>query len=371
MAGWAVICENAPPCLNDSTPGDVLLPQGMTPESILEYPRPAPPPGGETHEIAPGVHWLRMPLPFALDHINLWLLEDEGAWVLIDCGIGDDTTRALWERIFAARIAGLPVKRIVVTHHHPDHAGLALWLTERTGAEFWMPQAEYFAAHAHREGSAGLGFDNVIAMFTRNGVAGERLALLQQRRSNYRSRVPGFPSSYRRLTEGQGLRIGGRSWRVVMGYGHAPEHAALYCEELGVLISGDMVLPKISTNVSVWSNDPDGNPLALFLDSISRYAALPATTLTLPSHGLPFRGLRERIAQLQEHHRLRLAELLEVCDAPKAAADVLGTLFRRSLDTHQLFFAMGEAMAHLHFLHDEGRLARLVEGDGVIRYIRN
>jgi glyoxylase-like metal-dependent hydrolase (beta-lactamase superfamily II) len=343
----------------------------MTPESILEYPRPSPPPGGETHEIAPGVHWLRMPLPFALDHINLWLLEDEGAWVLIDCGIGDDATRALWERLFAGRIAGLPVKRVIVTHHHPDHAGLALWLTERTGAEFWMPQAEYFAAHAQREGSAGFGFDNVIAMFTRNGVAGERLELLQQRRSNYRSRVPGFPTSYRRLTEAQVHRIGGRSWRVMMGYGHAPEHAALHCEELGVLISGDMVLPKISTNVSVWSNEPEGNPLALFLDSIARYAALPATTLTLPSHGLPFRGLRERIAQLQEHHRLRLAELLEVCDEPRTAADVLGTLFRRNLDTHQLFFAMGEAMAHLHFLHDEGRLERSVDNDGVIRYLRN
>lgn len=343
----------------------------MTPESLLEYPRPAPPSGGETHEIAPGVHWLRMPLPFALDHINLWLLEDEGAWVLIDCGIGDDATRALWERLFAGRIAGLPVTRIIVTHHHPDHAGLALWLTERTGAEFWTPQAEYFAAHAQREGSAGFGFDNVIAMFKRNGIAGERLELLQQRRSNYRSRVPGFPASYRRLMEAQVHRIGGRSWRVMMGYGHAPEHAALHCEELGVLISGDMVLPKISTNVSVWSNEPEGNPLALFLDSISRYAALPPKTLTLPSHGLPFRGLRERIAQLQEHHRLRLAELLEVCDAPRTAADVLGTLFRRNLDTHQLFFAMGEAMAHLHFLHDEGRLKRSADGDGVIRYIRN
>jgi glyoxylase-like metal-dependent hydrolase (beta-lactamase superfamily II) len=343
----------------------------MTPESPLEYPRPAPPAGGETFEIAPGVHWLRMPLPFALDHINLWALEDERAWTLVDCGIGDEGTRALWDRIFAGRFATHPVQRIIVTHHHPDHAGLALWLTERTGAEFWMPQAEYFAAHAHREGAAGFGFDNVIAMFTRNGLAGENLALLQQRQSNYRSRVPGFPSSYRRLMEGQTLRIGGRAWRVVMGYGHAPEHAALYCEELGVLISGDMVLPKISTNVSVWSNEPEGNPLALFLDSISRYAELPATTLTLPSHGLPFRGLRERVVQLKEHHRLRLAELQEACDTPKAAQDVLDTLFRRKLDTHQLFFAMGEAMAHLHFLHYEGRLERSAGADGVVRYVRS
>ena len=271
----------------------------MNPESVLEYPRAAPPAGGETFEIAPGVHWLRMPLPFALDHINLWLLEDGDGWTLVDCGIGDDTTRALWERIFAERVAGRPVKRAIVTHHHPDHAGLAAWLVERTGAEFWMPQGEYLAAHAMRDGSAGYGFDNVIAMFTRNGIAGEKLALLQQRRSNYRSRVPGFPSSYRRLMEGQTHRIGGRAWRVIMGYGHAPEHAALYCEESGVLISGDMVLPKISTNVSVWANEPEGNPLALFLDSIAGYAQLPAKTLILPSHGLPFRGLRERVAQLQ------------------------------------------------------------------------
>jgi glyoxylase-like metal-dependent hydrolase (beta-lactamase superfamily II) len=168
--------------------------------------------------------------------------------------------------------------------------------------------------------------------------------------------------------DGDALQIGRRNWKVIMGYGHAPEHAALYCEEAGVLISGDMVLPKISTNVSVWSNEPEGNPLALFLDSLSRYAGLPATTLTLPSHGLPFRGLRERIAQLKEHHRLRLDELHEACDTPKAAAEVIDTLFRRKLDTHQLFFAMGEAMAHLHWLEHERRLERSLGADGVVRY---
>jgi glyoxylase-like metal-dependent hydrolase (beta-lactamase superfamily II) len=347
----------------------------MTPESVLQYPHATPPAPGETLQVAPGVHWLRMPLPFALDHINLWLLEDEidgaACWTLVDCGIGDDATRALWDRIFEGRIAGRPVRRLMVTHHHPDHAGLASWLVERTGAELWMPQAEYFAAHAMREGRAGFAFDNVVAMFVRNGLAGEKLELMKQRRSNYASRVPGFPAVYRRLMEGAEHRVGGLGWRAIMGYGHTPEHAALWCEELGVLISGDMVLPRISTNVSVWANEPEGDPLRLFLDSLLKYVDLPATTLTLPSHGLPFRGVRERIAQLQEHHRLRLEELLEVCDTPKAAADVLGTLFRRSLDTHQLFFAMGEAMAHLHLLHGEGKLKRSVGADGVIRYVRN
>jgi glyoxylase-like metal-dependent hydrolase (beta-lactamase superfamily II) len=164
------------------------------------------------------------------------------------------------------------------------------------------------------------------------------------------------------------VKIDGRDWHVLMGYGHAPEHAALYCESLGVLVSGDMVLPRISTNVSVPPAQPTGNPLALYLQSILRYAELPPETLALPSHGLPFRGVRERVAQLQEHHRLRLAELLEACDSPKSAADVLQTLFRRTLDAHQTFFAMGEAMAHLHYLLEQGLLRK--EDGEVIRYVR-
>ncbi len=344
----------------------------MTPESLLQYPHAEPPAPGETREVAPGIRWLRMPLPFALDHINLWLLEDEldgeASWTAIDCGLGDDPTRALWERIFESQLQGRPVGRVIVTHHHPDHAGQAAWLTGRWQAEFWMAQGEFLAAHALREGLAGYGFEHVLAMYRRNGLDPERLRALEGRGMAYRRRVPDFPIAYRRLVEGHSQRIGGRDWRVIMGYGHSPEHAALYCEEAGVLIAGDMVLPKISTNVSVWGTEPEGNPLSLFLDSIGRYARLPADTFILPSHGLPFRGLRERVAQLQEHHRLRLAELHEVCESPKAAADVLSTLFRRELDTQQLFFAMGEAMAHLHFLHADGRLTRTVGGDGVVRY---
>jgi glyoxylase-like metal-dependent hydrolase (beta-lactamase superfamily II) len=340
----------------------------MTPESVLQYPHAEPPAPGDTTQVAPGIHWLRMPLPFALNHINLWLLEDGASWTIVDCGLGDEPTRALWERIFASQLREKPVSRVIVTHHHPDHAGQAAFLLGRSGADFWMPQAEFLAAHALREALAGYAIEHVLALFRRNGLDGERLAKLEARGMAYRRRVPEFPLSYRRLMEGQTHRIGGRDWRVIMGYGHAPEHAALYCEELGVLIAGDMVLPKISTNVSVWAIEPEGNPLSLFLASIERYAGLPATTLVLPSHGLPFRGLRERIAQLQEHHRLRLAELHEVCDTPKAAAEVLATLFRRELDTQQLFFAMGEAMAHLHLLHAQGRLARDVGPDGVVRF---
>jgi glyoxylase-like metal-dependent hydrolase (beta-lactamase superfamily II) len=339
----------------------------MTPESLLQYPQTTPPAPAATREIVPGVHWLRMPLPFALDHINLWLLEDEGGWTLVDCGLGNDATRALWERLFASSVRG-PLRRVIVTHHHPDHAGQAAWLTGRSGAEFWMTQGEFLAAHTLREGLAGYAFQDVLAMFRRNGLSGERLAALEGRGMAYRRGVPEFPPTYRRLMAGQKHEIGGHAWQVLAGYGHAPEHASLYCEDIGVFIAGDMVLPRISTNVSVWGIEPEGNPLALFLESIGRFAMLPAETLVLPSHGLPFRGLRERIAQLEEHHRLRLAELHEACDAPKSAAEVLGTLFRRELDAHQTFFAMGEAMAHLHYLHADGRLARELGSDGVVRY---
>lgn len=342
----------------------------MTPESILEYPHSEPPAAGTSIEVAPGVFWLRMPLPYLLNHINLWLLEDGPGWSIVDCGLGDEPTRGLWQEHFADRLAGRPVTRVIATHHHPDHAGNAGWLTGRFGVELWMAHSEYLTAHALRDSHAGYSMQNTLALYRRNGLDGERMASLSGREGRYRSVVPEFPTSFRRLTDGQSLSLGGRAWRVIMGYGHSPEHGALYCRETGVLISGDMVLPRISTNVSVWPIEPEGNPLKLFLESTLRYAQLPSRTLVLPSHGLPFRGVRERVAQLHEHHAVRLEELADACATPKSAAEVIGTLFRRELDVHQLFFAMGEAMAHLHYLYGEGQIDREDGADGVTRYVR-
>jgi glyoxylase-like metal-dependent hydrolase (beta-lactamase superfamily II) len=258
---------------------------------------------------------------------------------------------------------------VPLTHHHPDHAGNAGWMTQRFGTALEISQAEFLTAHALVDQTAGYAREDMIVMYRRNGLDEATAARLFGGRNSYKQRVPDFPRSFRRLSDGDRIGIGGRDWRVVMGYGHAPEHAALYCEQLGVLISGDMVLPRISTNVSVPSSQPDGNPLKLFLASIARYAELPGHTLVLPSHGAPFSGLRERVAQLQEHHRLRLIELRDACDAPRAAAEVLAILFRRTLDIHQVFFAMGEAMAHLHYLFERGEL-RSSESGGLVRYVR-
>ncbi|MDH4188969.1 MAG: MBL fold metallo-hydrolase [Betaproteobacteria bacterium] len=335
----------------------------------LEYPFAGAPEPGSTVEVAPGVHWLRMPLPFALDHINLWLLEEDDGWTIVDCGLSDARTLVLWEQIFAKRLGAKPVRRVLVTHCHPDHAGNAAWLCQRFGVDLWMSQGEYLTAHALRHEIGGYGSAASLAHFARYGADGAHRSALQRRGNAYVVHVPDFPRSYRRLVEGDSLKAGPRRWRVIVGLGHAPEHVSLYCEELAVLISGDMLLPKISTNVSVWSIEPEGDPLGLFLSSIGRYRSLPADVLVLPSHGLPFRGAHERIAQLEAHHAARLAELETALGAgARSAMEVVETLFPRKLDVHQMFFALGETIAHLNRLEHAGLAVRRLGDDGVFRF---
>ncbi len=343
----------------------------MTPEEMLDYPvREAPAPG-TVREIAPGVLWLRMPLPFALDHINLWLLEDGDGFAIVDCGYASEETRRHWDTVLAAAVGARPVQRVFATHCHPDHVGNAAWLCEQRSAELWMSQAEYLTAHAWRDDAAGFTNAHLVEFFRANGLDAERLGSMQERGNSYKRGVPELPRRYHRIMDGDRIVIGGREWRAIAGYGHAPEHISLYCAATNVLISGDMLLPRISTNIAVASVTPDADPLALFLASLARYAAeLPADVLVLPSHGLPFRGARERIAQLEQHHEARIAELEEACATPKAAAELIATLFRRKLDTHQTFFAMGETLAHLNYLAGRGRLARAVGGDGIARFVR-
>jgi glyoxylase-like metal-dependent hydrolase (beta-lactamase superfamily II) len=309
-----------------------------------------------------------MPLPFALNHINLWLLRDGDGWTAVDCGIGLDDTRALWERIFAEITGTSGVTRVVVTHFHPDHFGNAGWLVRRFAAPLWMTETEFLTAHAQFHALAGFGSDATAALFAEHGLDEERVAAIAGRGNSYRRIVAEPPARFLRMLEGDEIDIGAHSWRVIAGHGHAPEHAALYCRALGVLISGDMLLPKISTNISVWPTQPQSDPLKLFLRSIERFRELPAETLVLPSHGLPFRGAHQRVQMLHDHHRERLAEVLEACSKPSSAADLLPVLFRRALDTHQTFFAMGESIAHLNHLWLRGELARMRGGDGIYRF---
>ncbi|HET7670155.1 MAG TPA: MBL fold metallo-hydrolase [Burkholderiales bacterium] len=334
--------------------------------SALQYPWPETPDPGTTIEVAPGIHWLSMPLPFALDHINLWLVRDGEGWTVVDTGIGNAQTREIWERLLERFT---PVRRVVITHYHPDHAGNAEWLCRRFGVELWTTQGEYLTAHAVRASAAGYTTEAVLDVFRRNGLDPQKHAAMSGRGNRYAQLVPDFPHSYRRIIEGDRVRMGEHEWRAIVGHGHAPEHLSLYCRALNVVIAGDMLLSTISTNVSVWSIDPEGDPLRLFLDSIARYRDLPADVLVLPSHGKPFRGAHERVAQLEQHHRARFAELkLELQKAEKSAGELLPVLFRRPLDAHQTFFAMGEAIAHLHYLYYAGEAKRARGSDGIMRY---
>lgn len=332
---------------------------------------------GASLEVAPGVLWLRMGLPFALDHINLWLLEDETGtpagrargWTVIDCGVASDLTKAGWESIFATQLRGLPIIRVLVTHCHPDHVGLADWLCRRWNAPLWMSAGEYGFARLMSAGLPGTDGTAAVPHFRRHGLVDDaRIGKLAERNTYYQNLAPSMPLSYARMQDWQIVRIGSRDWRVITGCGHSPEHVSLYAADARLLISGDMVLPRISTNVTVFAIEPEANPVQQYLDSLKKYADLADDTLVLPSHGKPFRNLHTRIMQLHDHHCARLAEVMEACATLQSAADILPVMFKRALDTHQLGFALGEAAAHLHKLWFDGMLTRRLGDGGVYRF---
>ncbi len=326
------------------------------------------PAAGSVTAVADGVLWLRMPLPFALDHINLWALADGDGWTLVDTGINNDETRGLWRALFAGPLAARPVGRLICTHFHPDHFGLAGWLCDEAGIGLTMTRGEWAMGTMLRLDAAG-DFNRAMADFyRRHGLDEERAGPLAARGNTYATRVGRPPGAYTRMVDGQEIEIGGRAWRVIIGTGHAPEHACLYCAELDVLIAGDQILPRITSNVSVWASEPDADPLADFLGSLDRFRGLPEKTLVLPSHGLPFRGLDGRLDDLARHHDDRLAEVVTACGDWQSAADILPVLFRRKLDSHQIAFAMGESIAHLAYLAARERLIVDCGDDGVVRF---
>jgi glyoxylase-like metal-dependent hydrolase (beta-lactamase superfamily II) len=355
---------------------------GRSPPSDLNYPLQEQLPGlGAALEVAPGVFWLRMSLPFALNHINLWLLRDrlphpsqsgvwQEGWTAVDCGVDNPATREAWLQVEAQVLQGLPILRVLATHMHPDHMGLAHWLCERWQAPLWMSTSEYQSALLACHGLSNFGGDPTVRFFNAHGWnKAEDLAVVQSRMGYYPSMVPRVPGSYVRLMSGMQVRIGDRLWQCISGYGHSPEHMALLDDTQQLMISGDMLLPSISTNVSVYATEPDGNPLQHFLDSLDKMQHLRDDTLVLPSHGRPFQGAAARISQLRSHHAERLEELLLACtEQALCAHDVLPLIFKRTLDVHQTTFAMGEAVAHLNLLWLDGRLSREQDAAGTYRF---
>lgn len=341
----------------------------QSPTWVPPHPRQDRWPDGVPVEVAAGIHGVRLPLPFALDHVNVWLLEDGGGWLAIDTGIADDRTRTTWRRLLddlaPARLTGL-----LCTHFHPDHMGLAGWLAAETGAPVLASRTEWLLGRMLALDD-GEGFLAAIRAYDRRAGLAPALAEMRIRRGNaYRPRVIVPPATYRRLQAGDEVTAGEHRFEVLIGRGHAPEMICLFEPERRLLIAADQVLPAVSPNVSVWPIEPHADPLSEFLETLRSFRALPADTLVLPSHGRPFVGLHDRIDELSNHHRERLAQVLGACAEPRTAADLIPLLFERELDAHQLQFALGETVAHLNHLIAKGALAATEASHGRLLYQR-
>ena len=339
------------------------------PLSALTYtPHPAPQPG-QAIAVAPGVNWLRMPLPVALNHINLWALEDLEGWTLVDTGMQTPETETAWRSAFSGPLDGRRVKRVICTHMHPDHVGMAGWLTRRFDCQLWMPRLEYLTcrvlvADTGREAPA-----DAIRVYQAAGWDADAIEHYKARFGGFGKMVYTLPDSYRRLMDGEQLLIGGRQWRVVVGRGHSPEHACLYCAELRLMISGDQVLPRISSNVSVFPTEPDADPLSDWLESLASIKVrIPDDVLVLPSHNEPFHGLHARLEQLIGGHEDALLRLQQQLVDPQRAVDAFSILFRRQVSGGLLTMATGESVAHLNCLIRRGLAVRQTDPSGVDRY---
>lgn len=339
-------------------------------ENALEYPYASPPPFGDVQEVAPGVFWLQMPLPMSLQYINLYLLEEDTGWTVVDTGIRGEETRELWETIFDERLGGKPVTRVICTHMHPDHTGQSGYISERWQAPLCMSYAEYYQARSMGSMMSSGGNWQMTEYFLRAGIEPDFLERMRENRSSFTPEPEDrpIPPSFIRLTDGDSLEIGGTTWQVITGSGHSPEHVCLYSKALRVLLSGDQVLPVITSNVSVQPTEPFGNPMIGWLASHERFKSLlPNDLLVLPAHNLPFYGLHERLQELIDHHEDRMLILEETCVEPQVAVDLLPHLFARELEGHSKFMALGECIAHLHCLMTRHRIERFVDGE-VYRY---
>lgn len=339
----------------------------------LRYPFEKHPSPGNTLEVAPGVRWLTMPMGGSLNHINLYLLEDDGGWWVVDTGLSNEETAGYWQQIFARELGGAPVIGVICTHMHPDHIGQALMITDHFQCPLYMTRAEYYQAKAFSQGGPSYQSSWLGRQFYQR--AGMPLQYLEALREAWESRssagmtMPVMPAGYERLEDRDVLTIGGRDWRVVVGEGHSPEHASLYCSSLKLMLSGDQILPVITSNVSVHPTEPNANPLKVWMESIDRLLNVPNDTLILPAHNLPFYGVRERLRELDSHHEDRMLAIEEHCAVtPATAKELLPVLFARELDPRQMMMALGEAIAHLHLLLHRNRIERELSEDGCYRY---
>jgi glyoxylase-like metal-dependent hydrolase (beta-lactamase superfamily II) len=338
-------------------------------QPAIEYPLEARPDNGHVQDIAPGIRWLRLPLPMQLDHINVWLLREAEGWTLVDTGLFTNTTREVWHKVLDEDLDGLPITRIIVTHLHPDHAGCAGWLARKFDIGLWMSRAEYLLCRILVADTGKPAPPAGVNFYHAAGFPAQAMDRYAEHFGGFGRVVSPLPESYHRLTEGMTVAIGEHEWQVIIGRGHSPEHACLVCPELNIMIAGDQLLPTISSNVSVYPTEPAANPLRDWFDSINMLDnRLDPDILVLPAHGRPFTGAHTRLAQLREEHEDGLEKLRDLCREPRRAVDVFPALFKSRISDGNLIMATGEAISHLQYLQARGEIAVSTDADGVNWY---
>lgn len=330
----------------------------IDPPSVLQFPFSEIPATGEVVSVAPGILWTRIPLPFRLDHVNVYLIEDEDGWAVVDTGIADDKTRDVWRALVAGPMIGRRLTKLVVTHFHPDHIGLAGWLCEEFGISLLTSQTSYLGCINISLSPAAFEAKPYRDFYLRHGMAEETANLVSTQGHNYLRMVSSLPMTFTRLVAGDTLSLGRRKFAVLSGDGHAPEQVMLYCAEDNIFLAADQVLAKITPNVSVWAVEPEGDPLALYLRSLKTLIRdISPDALVLPGHQLPFRGLHQRCHEIAAHHAERCSLVLDACRArPHSVADLVPVMFTRKLDLHQMSFAFSEAHAHVNHMLRQGEL---------------
>jgi glyoxylase-like metal-dependent hydrolase (beta-lactamase superfamily II) len=338
--------------------------------SNLTFPFDLPPDPGTLTEVAPGVRWLRLPLPFRLDHVNIYLIRNGDGWTAVDTGLGTDACKNAWEAVLTGSLRGEGLTSLIVTHFHPDHVGLAGWLTGRFGLDMAMPRPEYLHSLLLQYAPADLGADVFRPFYQTHGLSTEAAEIVLSRGHEYLRLTTGVPASYHRIKHGDTLAVGGRDFRVLTGGGHSLEQAMLYRPAEKLFFAADQVIAKISPNVSVHPMEPDLDALGIYLRSLADVKAnVAADVLVLPGHGLPFHGLHERIDALIDHHAARCAEIAAACkETPLSVAQILPYVFPRPLDAHQTGFAFGEVLAHVNHMLAEGTLRLETDSAAVARY---
>lgn len=334
--------------------------------SEITYPFGKTVPTRDAAIIVPNVAWLRMPLPYVLNHVNIWLIKDSDGWCAVDTG----ATCAVGIQVWENSLRTYRLVKQVVTHAHPDHAGMAGWLEKKTGASLWMTHGGYLSALARLNQWGNYSVGAMVHLFRMHGLDEKRLDMLASYEGAYRRDCPFLPATFHGLRDGSDMVIGDDVWEVMTGYGHAVEHASFYCRKKKLLLAGDMLLPSIITNIPVAPANPEDDPLQDFLDSIRRYRDLPDDVLVLPAHGRPFTGIQARLDFLESYHRSRIGKVLSVCSIACTARDIVPVLFEKGMDeVHQCMFAMGESIAYLNHLEKQGKLARQ-EREGEIRFVK-